>query len=187
MPEKESKILRMRVDDIARIGDVNRRETIAAEYLGKRSPDGKSFEVRIRQKPLPERVPEWGQHGTKRRIQAWKPRLEQGGAMFGAFIEGWMVGFAIVGPREADASAELVALLVDRDHRRSGIGSNLLLEAETHASEHEVQSIFVRSSNSVSSVEFFLNWGYEIVDIVEKRISKTMRCDVMLAKKLEKD
>jgi GNAT superfamily N-acetyltransferase len=65
------------------------------------------------------------EHSVHRRVNAWQPILDRGGALVGAFDTETLVGFAIYQPHLAQGMANLSALYVGRSYRRKGIGALL--------------------------------------------------------------
>ena len=51
------------------------------------------------------------------RVAAWRPPLDRGGPLVGAFDAETLVGFAIYRPHLAEDMAQLLALYVSRGHR----------------------------------------------------------------------
>jgi GNAT superfamily N-acetyltransferase len=177
----------MATEEILRIGEVNREESVEAEYVAKR--DGSGFRIAVSrvENTRPEEVPPWGEVGTRRRIEKWKPSLERGGQFYGAFDGDRLVGFVILGPRRGDASAEIVALFVDRDHRRGGVGRTLMDWACATARDMEVTALFLYSNPTESAVEFYLRSGFQIVGLTSKEIVASVPEDILMARRLSAD
>jgi GNAT superfamily N-acetyltransferase len=174
----------MEVKDISLIGTVDRSETVAALYVARRSSDGLSLSLRrVEQDPPIARGP-WSREGVERRLTEWRPQLERGGVLLGAFGDEQLVGFAILGPKRSDESAELCAIFVAAGHRRAGIGSLLMEEVERQARERGVRSLLVFSNPTASAVDFYLKQGCSIVSLVDKTLVRDLPWDVVLAKEL---
>jgi ribosomal protein S18 acetylase RimI-like enzyme len=176
----------MKTDEITRIGEVNRSEITETEHIIK--SDGSGFGLvatRIESSP-PTVVPPWGKRGTVIRIQNWVPALGRGGFLYGAFDAERLVGFIILGPKGKDGSGEIVALFVDQDHRRMGIGGTLMTWAEGKARALGMESLFLYSNPTGSSVGFYLNAGFEIVGLISKEVVESLPGDIIMAKKLNK-
>jgi len=176
----------MQPDEIIRIGEVDRSESISAEFVTKRDGSGFGLVAIRTEKSPPQEVPPWGKLGIERRANDWKPAIEHGGFFYGAFEQGSLVGFVILGPKKKDASGEIVALFVDKDHRRLGIASKLMERAEQEAKARGMDSLFLYSNPTESSVGFYLNTGFEIVGLISKEVVRSLPGDVVMAKDLSK-
>jgi len=112
----------MNPEEIARIGEVNREEIVEGIY--RPGPDDSGLGIIARYEVLekPEKLSHWSEAGTEGRIKSWKPALDNGGAMYGAFEGDTFAGFIILSPPRNDASAEVVALFIDKHFRRKGVG-----------------------------------------------------------------
>ncbi|MBV7330824.1 GNAT family N-acetyltransferase [Chloroflexi bacterium TSY] len=176
----------MTVDEISRIGEVNREEVIEAEYVAE--PDGSGFGIvaKLRHLDPPKRNPAWGKVGTEKRIRIWKPALDQGGCMIGAFHQDRLTGFVILGPARSDQSAEIVALFIDRDFRRKGIGSELMDRAVKKAQDREILALYLYANPTVASANFYLKKGFDITGLISKQIVANLPGDILMAKRLHR-
>ena len=172
------------VEDICRIGEVNREELIEAEYVAE--PDGSGFGIvtSLRHFDPPKFNPAWGREGTDNRIKAWKPHLERGGFLYGAFSSERLIGFIILSSKRRDCSGEIVALFVDRDFRKQGIATQLMTWAEMKASDNGIEALFLYSNPTVSSASFYLNMGFQISGLIAKQIVRDLSGDIVMAKEL---
>jgi GNAT superfamily N-acetyltransferase len=91
----------------------------------------------------------------------------------------------ILGPKLADGSAEIVALFVDRDHRRKGIGGDLMAWAHVRARVMGANALFLYSNPTESSVEFYLRSGFAITGLISSEIVPGLPGDIVMAKRLE--
>lgn len=170
--------------EINRIGEVNREEWIDAEYVAQ--PDGSGFGIvtQLQRLEPPRRNPPWGGAGTKQRIKAWKPALDLGGLMYGAFHEQRLVGFVILNPSQRKRSAEIVAFFVDREHRRTGIGARLMQWAEEQCRHWEIEALFLYANPTISSVNFYRKHGFQITGLTAKHIVNDLPGDIVMAKRI---
>ena len=173
--------------EIALIGQVDRSETVEGLYLARLSADGVSLTLEYVPQDPPLRIPAWDASAVDRRVERWRPQIEQGGLAIGAFDADRLAAFAILGPTQSDASAELCALIVGAEHRRSGIGSRLMDEVETCASARGVKALFIYSNETQSAVRFYLKRGCRIIGLADKTLVKHLPWDVVFAKRLRND
>jgi ribosomal protein S18 acetylase RimI-like enzyme len=175
----------MQANEMSRIGEVNREELVSAEYVSIPDPSGFGLKLIRSEIPSPAQTPHWNKQGIEGRAKSWKPFVEQGGFFYGAFDKDQLVGFVILGPKRRDDSGEIVALFVDRDHRRVGIASELMRKAEEEAKNKGISSLFLYSNPTESSVNFYLRSGYQVVGLISKEIVRSLPGDVLMAKHLE--
>lgn len=176
----------MKPEEIVRIAEVNRSEQVKALYLAERQDDGFTLCLRREPKDPPISTPHWDEKGVKHRINLWRPELDKGGTMLGAFDEDRLAGFAILGPKRRDNSAQVAAMFVDSRYRRTGIGSLLKRELEKKAREAGITALYLYSNPTESSVNFYLKHGYKIISIVDKTLISHLPWDVVMAKELSR-
>jgi GNAT superfamily N-acetyltransferase len=175
----------MAPEEISRIGEVDRAESIAGSFVVTRDETGFGLKADFVafEKPIP--VPSWDESGVEHRVNLWKPHLEGGGLLYGAFGADRLVGFVLLGPRRRDASAEVVALFVDNSYRQQGVGDAVMAWAENKARELEISALFVHSNPAESASRFYLKVGFEIVGLISKEIVRGLSGDITMAKRLE--
>ena len=171
--------------EIARIGEVNRAELIDAKYVTELDNSGFGIVMRRQQLATPKLNPAWGKAGTEQRIARWQPALEQGGCLYGAFQATRLVGFIILGPARWARSAEIVALFVDRDFRRKGIGAALMAWAEKQAQGLGIEALFLYANPSVSSVHFYRKRGFALAGLVARQIAEDLPGGILMAKRIK--
>ncbi len=125
MGERLITIQRMPASELHRLGEIDRSEHVTSEYVYR---DG-SLEAR----PIDIQVPGWSptgdhEHSVPSRVGAWKPLLDRGGMLLGAFHGEALVGIAIYRPHLSAGTANLAVLHVSRGHRRKGVASRLTRE-----------------------------------------------------------
>ena len=145
------------IDDIARIAEIDRTEHVTVGYT---ASDGA-----LTAAPVDWHVPAWhttgdGPHSVAGMIKAWKPILEKGGVLIGAFDGERLAGIAIVRYRLAEAMAQLAILFVSREYRRHGIARQLVHEVERLARADGATRLYVSATPSESAVGFYLNHGF---------------------------
>ncbi len=168
------------------IGQVDRSETVTAEYVAVPSADGLSLTLTRVDYDAPINIGPWSQEGVERRIAEWTPRITCDGLILGGFRGERLVGFACVGPKFSDGSAELVAMFVDAAWRRSGIGSVLLGRAESWAVERGISVLFADSNSTASAVGFYLKHGFSVITLRNNSVIRHRDGGPVLAKVLEK-
>ena len=109
-----------------------------------------------------DRIREWS--GEKKRwIALWlRDQTEDGGAAFGAFEDGKLVGFASVDGPLTEGSpryANLTLLFVDDARQRRGIGSMLFGAACAFATQKGADRLFVSAVPSRETVAFYARMG----------------------------
>ena len=144
--------------ELDRIGEVDRSEHVTHEYVHR----GRALERRS----VDMEVPDWSrsgshEHSVQGRAEAWRPILERGGTLVGAFDGSTLVGFAIYRPGLAESLANLAALYVSRGHRRGGIGARLVDEVVRLARADGARRLYVSATPSGATVEFYRSRGFE--------------------------
>ena len=174
----------MTPDEVTRIGEVNRAETVTAIY--EPQPDASGFGlVAVRTEPdPPTEMPQWSEEGVQIRAEEWGKHLKRGGHLFGAFEGDRLAGFVVLGAKRADGSIELVALFVDRDQRRKGIATRLMDQAEEQAKAQGAETMFLYANPTVSAVDFYRSAGFQIAGLISKTVVRSLPGDVVMAKRL---
>lgn len=145
-------ISRMKLEDINRISEINREEHVTLRYkvIGEELVPIKVDWIEAR----------WNSEECEQRIRKWKAEIEDGGAMFGAQIDGMLVGSAILGNRIInDNMLQLVALHVSKDYRRKGIASKLMAEVCKLAKERGAEALYISANSNGPAVNFYLSQG----------------------------
>ncbi len=160
-------ISKMKPSDIDRIGEIDRTEHLTQGY------EYKSGELGL--KDVHWNVPSWlmegdGDHSVQGNINAWKPILEIGGTMWGAFDGDKLVGFAIYRPRLSENMAQFAVLHISSGNRRCGIGTNLSNEVIEKARVDGMENIYVSSVPSKPTVEFYRKLGFKLADEVNHEL-----------------
>jgi len=174
----------MSPEEISRIGEVNREEQLEVEYVPKADGSGFGLTIERVERDQPRTIPPWSEQGVKARTNAWKKHLDNGGFLYGAFDRERLTGFILLGAKKADHSAEVVALFVDQDYRRSGIGQALMGWAEEKSLSLGVQSLYVYANPTGSAVDFYRRAGFEVAGLISKEVVISLPRDIILAKQL---
>ena len=172
--------------ELSRIGEVNRQEVVHAVFVPESDESGFGIIARLVEKEPPAKLPPWGAEGAASRAQAWEPILSGGGKLYGTFVDNRLVGFVLLGPKNADNSGEIAALFVDEAYRRLGVAGELLTWAEEQATALGMDSLYLYSNPTESAVKFYLNAGFGIVGLISKEIVPSLPGDVVMAKHLKR-
>jgi GNAT superfamily N-acetyltransferase len=151
----------MPASELARIGEIDRSEHVTQLY----SYRGGSLELTA----VDHRVPNWfpagdHEHSVPSRIHAWRPILDRGGTLVGAFDADTLAGVAIYRPRLAEEMAQLAVLFVSRSYRRQGVASQLTREVARLARADGARRLYVSATPSAPTVEFYQSHGFEPTD-----------------------
>ncbi len=151
----------MAASELDRIGEVDRTEHVTREYSYRRG----LLECRV----VDVRAPRWSPDGDHARsvrgqIGAWRPILERGGVLVGAFDADALVGFAIYRPDLAEGTANLAALYVSLEWRHAGVGSRLTEEVARLARADGARRLYVSATPSVPTVDFYSSRGFRPTD-----------------------
>lgn len=116
--------------------------------------------------------------------EEWRKHLDQGGRLYGAFDGERLEGFCVLSAKRADGSIELVALFVDRDYRRKGIATKLMMWAEKQAVKMGAETMFLYANPTVSAVYFYCSAGFQIAGLISKTVVRSLPGDVVMVKVL---
>jgi len=154
--------------DLDRIGEIDRSEHITQQYKSR----GAALELI----DVDLRAPRWGEpgeHTVRTYIDSWKPLIEAGGVLLGAFDGDRLVGFAICEPPGASLSegvANFAVLYVTRTHRGKGIASPLTNEVVRLARARGAQRLYVSATPTRTTVDFYLKHGFEPLATPNERL-----------------
>jgi GNAT superfamily N-acetyltransferase len=103
-------------------------------------------------------------------VLLWQGFIRDGGTAFGAFAGDRFVGFAVLRVKLTEDTAQLAALYVDRQWRRKGVAAQLVNEVSRAARKTGAASLYVSATRSDSAVSFYLNAGFEPLDVPNARL-----------------
>lgn len=151
----------MEPSQLARIGEIDRSEHVTQEYSYRRA--------RLETRPVDLQVPTWSrsgdhEHSVQAKIDEWRPILDRGGTLLGAFDAEILAGFAIYRPHLAEGVANLAVLHVSRQYRRKGVASLLTGEVVRLARSDGATRLYVSATPSGSAVGFYRSLGFEPTD-----------------------
>ena len=181
--EIKIKKLPLLTDDIMK--QVNRAEEVAFVYEARPTSNALGLELqRVKQEPVLS-IPPWNDKGIKNRISKWQPEIDNGGSLLTAVQAEKIVGFGIIGPKQADGSTELCALFASSEARQMGVGTILFQQLEALAIGQGARSLLIYSNPTKSSVEFYLKQKCKIIGLADKRLVAHLPWDVVFAKFLK--
>lgn len=148
-------------DEIRLIGDIDRSEHVNALYTVE--------DEQLVHRPVDIDAPSWnrvgtGEHSVGALIAHFRPIVENGASLLGAFDREELLGLAIIDGSFEAAMAWLALLHVSRPHRRRGVASALWTAAEQVAREAGAESMYVSATPSDSAVGFYLSRGCSLAD-----------------------
>jgi ribosomal protein S18 acetylase RimI-like enzyme len=144
----------MEPTELGRIAEIDRSEDVTEDYVYK---DGA-----LERHDVDWQVGRWSDEQLAALLAAWRPLLDGGGVMLGAFDGQVLVGFAIYRPRLTDDMAQYAVLYVSRDYRRQGVGSALTEKVLGLARADGSRRLYVSATPSVPTVEFYRSHGFEV-------------------------
>lgn len=114
-------------------------------------------------------VPPWdadghGDHSSARRIAEFRPVVEGGATLLGAFVDEQFAGIAIVDPSFEEGTAWFAFLHVSRGYRRRGVASALWASGEGIAAIAGATSMYVSATPSGSAVGFYTSRGCRLAE-----------------------
>jgi ribosomal protein S18 acetylase RimI-like enzyme len=148
----------MAPSELDRIGEIDRSERITQEYT--------YVQGSLEQHRVDIDVDRWSRTGdgddsVPGNIAAWRPILERGGTLIGAFAADTLVGCAVYRPDLAPEMANLAALYVGSNFRGRNIGSLLTDEVLRLARAGGARRLYVSATPTVATVDFYRSHGFE--------------------------
>jgi len=141
---------------LERLGELDRSEHVTGLYAHR---DGALERVEI-----DDRVPAWSQSQVDDLLKAWRPIVDAGGTLLGAFDADTFAGLAIYRPRLAPDLGNLALLHVSRGYRGRGIGARLVREVARLARQDGATRLYVSATPTVRTVEFYRSLGFAPTD-----------------------
>ena len=160
--------------EIERIAELDRSERVRKIYTIR---DGTLI-----QKDVDWQIPRWSQDMVQAKIETWRPMLEQGSSMFGAFDGDALVGFSIYRPKLSQDTAQLGELYVSKDYRGQGIGVLLLGEVEKFARADGAGVLYVSSTPTTATVDFYMNNGFDLTEEINQYLYELEPEDIHMVK-----
>jgi GNAT superfamily N-acetyltransferase len=148
----------MAASELARIGEIDRSERITQLYESRDGVLG-LIDVDIN-------APRWGEpgeHTVQHRVESWRPLLDEGGVLLGAFDDDRLVGFAIYQRSISEGLANLAVLHVTKTHRHAGVGSELCDRVVRLARADGAGRLYVSATPTRATVDFYMKQGFEVL------------------------
>ncbi|MFO7881488.1 MAG: GNAT family N-acetyltransferase [Kosmotogaceae bacterium] len=161
-------------EEISKLKELDRTEYI--DYIYKY--DNGSLVKR----PLNMTIPKWNSSKEEEFIENLTKRLDGGGKAFGAFDKEKMVGVSVLGDKTWGNIAHLSFLHVSSEYRKQGIGRRLIELVENEAVHRGYSRLYVSATESVSTVNFYMNYGFKLAKKVIKELYEEEPNDIHLIK-----
>ena len=107
-------------------------------------------------------IDDWSEEDYAFLVKCLRNTLQTGGAVFGAFADGELKGFASVESKpfgKNGAYRDLTALHVSEELRGKGIGTQLFLSAKAWAKAQGAEKLYISSHSAAESQAFYLAMG----------------------------
>jgi GNAT superfamily N-acetyltransferase len=172
-------IRRMVNSELDRIAEIDRSERIAQQY--------KSCGGVLELIDVDIDAPRWGEPGAgtvQSYVESWKPLLDAGGVLLGAFDGDRLVGFAIYQPSVSEGLANFAVLHVTRTYRRQGVGCELTNEVVRLARGQGAQRLYVSATPTRATVDFYMKQGFEPLATPNERLFALEPDDIHLERRL---
>lgn len=112
-------------------------------------------------KPAPF-IDQWSREDYQFLVQCLRETLDNGGAVFGAFLEGRLKGFASVEGKlfgQKEQYLDLTSLHVSEELRGQGLGRKLFGMAALWAESHGAGKLYISSHSAVETQRFYESLG----------------------------
>lgn len=167
--------------DLDRIGDIDRTEHIESIYV----QDGSHLEMREGDFSAPPWPTEGeSEHSVAAQRAECERYLRAGGTGLVAFVDGRLVGIAVMKPHVRPGFAQLAYLHVSDGYRGRGIGGHLSDELEALARSVGDTSMVVSATPSLNTVRFYRGRGFETMAEPLPELYELEPDDVHLLKQL---
>lgn len=107
-------------------------------------------------------IDEWSREDYEFLVSCLSKTLEQGGVVYGAFLDGALKGFASVEGKALGSRGQyldLTSLHVSREQRGRGMGKKLLSLAGLWAREKGAQKLYISAHSAVETQRFYESQG----------------------------
>lgn len=124
---------------------------------------------------------DWDQADYRRLCQQMVHTLEEGGTVWGAFLEDSLKGFASLEGKPIGSRSQyavLAELHVSQDCRRMGLGRELFLRAAGSARELGVEKLYISTMSAEESQAFYLSMGCVEAEEPDPKHVELEPCDV---------
>ena len=172
----------LELSGLDRIGEIDRSEEIQECYVWQNGC--------LHLKNVHWSVSRWtagghADHNVPGLIAKWRSWAEKGGTVFGAFDGEHLVAFAIYCPHLSAGVAQFAVLHVSKPYRRQGIGSALAIKVIEFARHDGKTELYVSSSNTRKTVEFYQMLGFRPTQKVNRELFELEPEDIHMTMKLK--
>ena len=170
-------IKRLAPSDLGLIGDIDRSEHVGLAYV---VIDGR-LATNLVDWHVPTFDPEGaGDHSVQEQVEHWRPLVESGAVILGAYSEDQLMGLAIVDLAFEPGLAWLAFLHVSRRYRRMGVASALWADVVRKATTAGIESMYVSAIPSESAVGFYLSRGCSLSQPPNEKLFEAEPDDIHL-------
>jgi N-acetylglutamate synthase-like GNAT family acetyltransferase len=153
---KEVMVRRLKPEDVQRIREIDRTETVRVGY---RMDQGVLIRMDVVWNSSPWRE-DGSEHSFQQMIEFLERVLKDDGTLLGAFDGNRLVGLAAFRPRLTETTGQLAFLHVSNGYRRHGIATQLIAGIIEMAKESGARELYVSATPSQSAVGFYLSHGF---------------------------
>ena len=173
MDEEKITIREMKSSEIDRIAEIDRTEHIMQYYTLKNG----FLEVN----DVDWHVGPWD---SAKKIKEWIPIAEGYENMWGAFEKERLVGFAVYRSHLTDDMAQFAIIHISHEFRKMGIGKKLSEKVLGKARADGKKMIYVTSTPTKATVDFYQKLGFKLVEQVNKELYELEPDDIHMIMQL---
>jgi predicted N-acetyltransferase YhbS len=169
------RILEMGQDDLGRIGEIDRSETVRFKYLYEHGA--------LRQVEINHEIPTWTEGMVAEAVEMLEPKLRDGGVLLGAFDNDRIVGVAVLAGAvigEARDQLQMAFLYVSNGYRRRGIAKRLMDEVCVRARLKGARQLYISATETESAVGFYFASGCRLAQQVDRTLYLLEPLDIHL-------
>jgi len=152
-------------EEISKFNEIDRREVIEHIYSFR---DGA---IQLNRNYFD--VPDWTESVKNKFIKTITSLFDRGGTVFGAFEDDKLVGLSTIDKRFLGKDNDLLnlnGLWVSRDYRGKGVATKLIDWVKQRAIERGAKGLYVSSTESKNTVEFYMNRGFELAKELDEEL-----------------
>lgn len=173
----------MTIDEAERIGEID--ATYFIRNVWKKSKETEEYvlkEINWTGKELP--------NGFGWHLKRFKEALEKGGAVFGCFEEGKLLGYTTLGGEifgEKERYVLLDQLFVSKERRNQGIGKVLFKLCAARAAAMGAKKLYLCSASSEDTIAFYRKLGCAAASEINQELYEEDPNDIQLEFALDGD
>ena len=164
---------KMESSEVHRISEIDRTEHITQYY--------KLKDAFLEVADVDWRVDPWD---SAEKIREWIPVADGYENMWGAFSKERLVGFAVYRSHLTDNMAQFAILHVSDGFRKMGIGQKLSEKVLAKARAEGRKKIYVTSTPTKTTVDFYLKLGFKLAEKVNKELFELEPDDIHMIMQL---